>query len=168
MVGNTEDYLKKLIVVMGISGAGKSTAGEAIARRLEMPFIDADDFHPRENVLKMSRGQALTDEDRWPWLASIVQYVLESHRESWVLACSALKQSYRDYLAQRLEVETVYLELKKEEAERRLQNRANHFMPSTLVQSQLDTLEIPTTGLTVDATLPIERILERTADYFMK
>lgn len=168
MVGNTEDYLKRLIVVMGISGAGKSTVGQAIAKRLEMPFIDADDFHPRENVLKMSRGQALTDEDRWPWLASIVQYVLESHRENWVLACSALKQSYRDYLAQRLEVETVYLELTKEEAERRLQNRANHFMPSTLVQSQLDTLEIPTTGLTVDATLPIERILERTADYFMK
>ena len=168
MVGNTEDYLKRLIVVMGISGAGKSTAGQAIARRLEMPFIDADDFHPRENVLKMSRGQALTDEDRWPWLASIVQYVLESHRENWVLACSALKQSYRDYLAQRLEVETVYLELTKEEAEHRLQNRANHFMPSTLVQSQLDTLEVPTTGLTVDATLPIERILERTADYFMK
>ena len=158
--------LKELIVVMGISGAGKSTRGAALAKKMELPFLDADDFHPRENVMKMSRGQALTDEDRWPWLGSIVQYALDSHRTSHVLACSALKQSYRDYLGQRLDIKVLYLDLSREEAINRLSNRQNHFMPSSLVDSQLDTLEIPTEALSVKATLSPDEIVNTAASHF--
>lgn len=158
--------VKELIVVMGISGAGKSTVGKALAKKLEIPFIDADDFHPRENVMKMSRGVALTDEDRWPWLAAIVQYVLESHRTSMVLACSALKQSYRDYLGQRLTSKVVYLSLSREEAIARVGQRQAHFMPSSLVDSQLDTLEVPQQALALAATLPVEEIVNAASDHF--
>lgn len=158
--------LKELIVVMGISGAGKSTIGAALAKKMELPFLDADDFHPRENVMKMSRGQALTDEDRWPWLGAIVQYVLDSHRATHVLACSALKQSYRDYLAQRLKLQVLYLELSREEAIQRLSQRKNHFMPSSLVDSQLNTLEVPSNALSLSATLSPAEIVNTAASHY--
>ena len=153
-------------MVMGISGAGKSTIGLALAKKMELPFIDADDFHPRENVMKMSRGQALTDEDRWPWLGAIVQYVLDSHRPRMVLACSALKQSYRDYLGQRLELKTLYLDLSREEAMDRLKSRKDHFMPASLVDSQLNTLEVPTDALSLSATLSPEEIVNAASQHF--
>ena len=82
---------------MGISGCGKTTIGQALARQISVPFLDADDFHPRENILKMSRGIPLEDEDRWPWLAAIAEYIKQSHREHFVLACSALRTSYRSF-----------------------------------------------------------------------
>lgn len=151
---------------MGISGAGKSTVGSRLAKHLEIPFLDADDFHPTENIKKMSRGQALTDDDRWPWLGAIVQYVLDSHRQRMVLGCSALKAAYRQYLGQRLQLKVVYLELTREEAIARLESRTDHFMPASLIDSQLDTLEPPTEALTISATTPPEEIVKVVANHF--
>jgi carbohydrate kinase (thermoresistant glucokinase family) len=151
---------------MGISGAGKSTVGALLAKALEIPFLDADDFHPSENVKKMSRGQALTDDDRWPWLGAIVQYVMDSHRQRIVLGCSALKQVYRDYLGQRLHLKIVYLELTRREAIARLESRKNHFMPVSLIDSQFATLEPPEGVLTISATKPLDEIVNVATDHF--
>ena len=158
--------MKELIVVMGISGSGKSTIGRLLASQMELPFIDADDFHPRENISKMSRGEALTDEDRWPWLAAIVQYVLDSHRPTMVLACSALKSSYRDYLGQRLHLKLLFLDLSREEGIKRLTSRKGHFMPSSLIDSQLAALETPEKALIFPATDPPEAIVKQASLHF--
>lgn len=158
--------MKELIIVMGISGCGKSTVGAQLAKRMEIPFLDADDFHPTENIKKMSRGIALTDDDRWPWLGAIVEFVLDSHRHQIVLGCSALKASYREYLGQRLRLKIVYLKLTREEAVARLEARTDHFMPVSLIDSQLDTLEPPTNALTLSATRPIEEIVKVAIDHF--
>lgn len=161
-----QDLVKELIVVMGISGSGKSTVGKALAKKLELPFLDADDFHPTENIKKMSRGQALTDDDRWPWLAAIVEYMLDSHRPRMVLACSALKQAYRDYLGQRLSLTIVYLELNRTEAIKRLESRKNHFMPVSLIDSQLETLEVPQAALAINASKEPKEIVDTVASHF--
>lgn len=145
---------------MGISGCGKSTLGKQLAEKLGLPFLDADDFHPRENITKMSRGMALTDDDRWPWLASIVEYILHHHRAEFVLACSALKESYREYLSQRLELNIIFLEIDQAEAERRLGFRKNHFMPKDLVSSQLETLERPANALKLSTHQSFESQLQ--------
>lgn len=151
---------------MGISGCGKSTIGASLAKSLEIPFLDADDFHPTENIKKMSRGQALKDDDRWPWLGAIVQFVLDSHRQQMVLACSALKASYREYLGQRLQLRLVYLELTRPEAIKRLEARKNHFMPVSLIDSQLATLEPPLSGLTISATEGVDEIVKVAINHF--
>lgn len=158
--------MKELIVVMGICGSGKSTIGQRLAKNLEVPFIDADDFHPQVNVKKMSRGEPLTDDDRWPWLAAIVEYVLDSHRPRIVLACSALKHSYREYLEQRLQLRLLFLDLSREEAIRRLNERQNHFMQANMVDSQLATLERPKNALTLSATESPEAITAKATDFF--
>ncbi len=158
--------MKELIVVMGISGCGKSTVGARLAKRLEVPFLDADDFHPTENIKKMSRGQALTDDDRWPWLGAIVQFVLDSHRQRMVLGCSALKESYRQYLGQRLQLKLLFLELNRQEAIQRLEARKDHFMPVSLIDSQLDTLEPPVEALKVKAITPVEEIVNVAVEHF--
>lgn len=164
--GNNPFKMKHLIVVMGISGSGKSTVGNQLAKSLSIPFLDADDFHPKANVMKMSSGQALTDEDRWPWLAAIVEHVLNSHRGEFVLACSALKQSYRDYLSQRLKTDFVFLEITEQEAFNRLSKRSSHFMPSSLVKSQMETLEVPEEAITVNATTEIQEIINFVSSHF--
>ncbi len=157
---------KKLIVVMGITGSGKSTIGKALSEKLGIPFLDADDFHPQENIKKMTRGTPLTDDDRWPWLGAIVEYVLQAHRHEFVLACSALKQSYRDYLGQRLDNKYLFLELSKEEAEDRLSQRKDHFMPRGLVSSQLETLEPPVDAFNLKATLSPDEIVCQAQAHF--
>lgn len=151
--------MKELIVVMGITGSGKTTIANRLATVLSLPFLDADDFHTKENIMKMSRGMALTDEDRWPWFAAIVEYVLHSHRHQFVLACSALKQSYRDYLSQRLNTKFIFLSIDGEQAFKRLSERSSHFMPASLVKSQIETLEIPEGAIEIDATNGIETIV---------
>jgi gluconokinase len=118
--------MKEVILIMGISGSGKSTVGIALSKRLGIPFIDADDFHPKENIMKMSRGLPLTDEDRWPWLASIAEHILNSHRDTFILACSALKQTYRDYLGQRLQLRLVVLQISEKDALERLNQGRRH------------------------------------------
>ena len=151
---------------MGICGSGKSTIGQQLAKSLEVPFIDADDFHPQANVKKMSRGEPLTDDDRWPWLAAIVEYVLDSHRPRMVLACSALKEAYREYLGQRLHLRLLFLDLSREEAIKRLNERKDHFMQANMVDSQLATLEKPENALTIAATISPKEITLAAADFF--
>ena len=129
------------IVVMGVSGSGKSTVGAALAGRLRVPFEDADDLHPQANIDKMTRGEALDDDDRWPWLELIGEWLSE-HADGGVIACSALKRKYRDQLRHHCSgVEFLHLAGGRELIERRQASRPGHFMPSSLLTSQFETLE---------------------------
>jgi gluconokinase len=135
------------IVVMGVSGAGKSTVGRLIAAQLDCPFRDADSFHPKANIEKMASGQPLTDEDRWPWLRAIAAWI-EEHRAAGttcVATCSALKRVYRDLVTdnQRTDVRLVYLKGDIDLIAARLKVRTGHFMPPALLRSQFDALEEP-------------------------
>ena len=151
------------IVVMGVSGAGKSTVGRLIAARLDCPFRDADSFHPPANIAKMSRGEPLTDDDRWPWLAAIAAWIGD-HRAAGttcVVTCSALKRAYRDLVTdnQRTDARLVYLKGDIELIEARLKARTGHFMPPALLRSQFDALEEPRTDEHA-ITVPIDETPE--------
>jgi gluconokinase len=129
------------IVVMGVSGSGKSTVGSALAQRLRVPFLDADTVHPPANIAKMAAGEPLNDDDRNPWLEKVGQW-LADHRDGGVVACSALKRKYRDRLGAHCpRVELLYLQGSPELIGRRLAARSGHFMPAALLQSQFDALE---------------------------
>ena len=131
-----------VILLMGVSGAGKTTLGERLARELGCRFIDADDHHPPENVRKMASGVPLEDADRWPWLERLNALLLREKRA--VLACSALKEKYRRRLAQDVgDFRTVYLHGGFDLIQGRLRARQHRYMPSSLLQSQFDTLEPP-------------------------
>lgn len=129
------------IVVMGVSGSGKSTVGAALAQRLRVPFADADDFHPEANIAKMTAGHALDDDDRRPWLDSIGEW-LAAHADGGVMSCSALKRSYRDQLREHCpDVDFLHLAGTPEVIGRRQASRPGHFMPASLLASQFETLE---------------------------
>ena len=135
-----------VLVVMGVSGSGKSTIGEQLAERLGWSYEDGDKFHPASNVAKMSAGHPLTDEDRWPWLQAIADEIDRVCKagEHAVIACSALKRSYRDVLVHgRRDVRIVYLNGTQELIADRLAQRKGHFMPPGLLESQFKTLEPP-------------------------
>ena len=135
-----------LVLVMGVSGAGKSTVGSLLADRLEVPFADADSFHPPANIAKMSRGEPLTDEDRWPWLDAIGAWLNARAREGegGVVTCSALKRAYRDrLLAGRPGVRLLHLSGDPALIGARQAARPGHFMPASLMASQFATLEMP-------------------------
>lgn len=148
------------IVIMGVSGSGKSTVGKLVADRIGGFFIDGDDLHPAENIKKMKHGIPLDDTDRLPWLNSIVQTAQErmvSH--SVVVACSALKKSYRARLAA-IPCHLVYLEGHQEKIKSRLLRRDGHFMPIDLIDSQFADLEAPEGALVAQVTWSIETIVE--------
>ena len=128
-----------IVVVMGVSGSGKSTVGRALAERMDWPFLDADDFHPAANVAKMRAGMPLTDDDRWPWLDRLAREMaaINDRSEDAVLACSALKQAYRDALARAGDVRFVFLKGDHATIAPRLAARAGHYMPASLLASQL-------------------------------
>jgi gluconokinase len=138
--------LPTALIVMGVSGCGKSTVGEVLAHRLAWPFRDGDDFHPAANVEKMRAGIALTDQDRWPWLAAIAAWIGElrlSGRHG-IVACSALKRAYRDALRDgHADVRFVHLTGGRALIASRLAARTGHYMPPSLLDSQLATLEAP-------------------------
>jgi carbohydrate kinase (thermoresistant glucokinase family) len=142
-----------VLILMGPMGCGKTTIGKMLAERLGWSFYDGDDFHPKKNVEKMRAGIALTDEDRKVWLERLhgnIQHWLRNKQNS-ILACSALKQAYRDILGvEQNTVRTVYLKGSYELLRKRIKDRHHPYMDKHLLRSQLDTLEEPKDGLTVD------------------
>jgi gluconokinase len=151
-----------ILVLMGVSGSGKTTVGKELAHQLGWTFVDADDFHPPANVAKMHRGEPLTDKDRRPWLAAIHERLLEAYlrHENVVLACSALKHAYRDYLQHEDpdRIYFVYLRGSEELIRQRLAARKGHFMNPALLHSQFETLESPEDAIEVDITPPPHEI----------
>lgn len=158
---------RPIIVMMGVAGSGKSTVAAALATRLRLPNLEGDDFHAKANIRKMSRGEALTDEDRWPWLAALGEAMRACADEEGgaVAACSALRRVYRDHLAVHVAKPMLYvvLDVDRETLMRRLRARRDHFMPESLLESQLATLERPTPdepAVVVPGDQGVERIVD--------
>lgn len=151
-----------IVVVMGVSGAGKSTIGRRLAERLGIPFLDADEFHPPENVAKMASGTPLSDADRGPWLERLNARL--RRETSAVLACSALKAAYRDILARGLaDCRFVHLRGSIELIRTRLEARSHRYMPASLLESQFATLEPPADAIEVD----VEQMPEACAEQIL-
>jgi gluconokinase len=148
---------------MGVSGSGKSTVGSALAQRLRVPFVDADALHPPANVAKMTTGEPLNDDDRYPWLEKVGEW-LAGHCTGGVVSCSALKRKYRDQLRVHCpRVEFLHLSGSPELINRRMSARTGHFMPAALLRSQFDTLEplgADERGVTVDIGHGVDAIIE--------
>lgn len=148
---------------MGVSGSGKSTVGAALARRSGVPYVDADTLHPRANIAKMAAGEPLSDEDRYPWLEKVGEW-LAGHRDGGVVSCSALKRKYRDQLRGHCpRAEFVHLSGSPELIGARLATRPGHFMPAALLRSQFDALEplgVDEAGVTVDVGQDVDAIIE--------
>ena len=143
-----------IVLVMGVAGVGKTTIGERLAAALGWRFIDADDFHPPENVAKMKAGFALEDADRWPWLARLNKVLKEE--EHAVLACSALKQRYRERLLQGIhDHRVVYLHGAPDLIRDRMAMRKHRYMPASLLESQLAALEPPADAIAIDVAAPV-------------
>lgn len=156
-------------IVMGAAGSGKTTFGRVLARSLSVDFLDADEFHTASAKEKMSRGQPLDDQDRAPWLAQL-RAILDERKQSAknpvILACSALKERYRDQLGvDDVDVRLVYLSVPKTELRRRLQVRMGHYAGPELLDSQLATLEVPESGLHLDGTRPVSWLVARARDF---
>jgi gluconokinase len=158
------------LVVMGVSGSGKTTVARGVADALGWAYAEGDEFHPRENVAKMAAGRPLDDEDRWPWLRSIAAAVgaAEAAGQSTVVTCSALKRSYRDLLRDgHPSMRFCLLDVSPEELRRRLESRRGHYMPASLLDSQLATLEplgADEPGLTVPADSDPDGVLAAVLD----
>ena len=152
-----------ILVLMGVCGCGKTTVGEALADAIGCRFLDADDYHPEANVAKMARGVPLTDEDRWPWLdilANELRQILAKGEHA-VLACSALKEAYRQRLKRAGDVRIVYLKGDQATIAARLAARQHAYMPPTLLPSQFAALEEPVDALVVDIREPVATQVER-------
>lgn len=148
---------------MGVSGSGKSTIGQLLSQKLGWPFYDGDDFHPPENVAKMRQGIPLTDEDRRSWLSTL-RSLIEQHQNG-IIACSSLKESYREFLqGDRTDLIWIYLKGSYEEILERMQHRQGHFMKPQMLRSQFATLEEPKNALVINISLPPEKIIEQITD----
>jgi len=153
----------RFFIVMGVSGCGKSSVGEALAKKLGWEFYDADDFHPSENVAKMGSGIPLNDSDRAPWLATLHDLISSdlTQNRTGVLACSALKERYRQQLLNgNPDVQIVYLKGSYELIWSRMENRTDHYMKPHMLQSQFNALEEPTNALTLDISRSVGEIVQ--------
>jgi len=149
-----------IVIVMGVSGSGKTTIGEALAARLGWRYLDADDYHPAANVAKMAAGTPLQDEDRWPWLEEINSTLKK--QDDAVLGCSALKETYRQRLTAGLrDYRIAYLKGSFELLSRRAAGRKHRFMPASLLKSQFETLEPPRGAIEVDVAQPVEACVQQ-------
>ena len=155
-----------IVIIFGVSGAGKTTIGKLLAQELGWRFYESDDFHPGANIEKMRQGTPLTDKDRWPWLKSLREQITHSlaAKENVVLACSALKRAYRDRLCVSDDVKFVFLRGDYALIERRLRGRHGHFMNPALLQSQFADLEEPESredAITIDLGRTPEELVEQ-------
>ncbi|HEX7226466.1 MAG TPA: gluconokinase [Candidatus Binatia bacterium] len=150
-----------IIVITGVTGSGKTTIGRRLATELQWKFFEGDDFHPPANIEKLKRGEPLDDQDRLPWLKAIRDTIRAAigRGENAVIACSALKESYRRMIRISPQVVLVHLEADPELIEKRLKQRIGHFMNRNLVRSQFETLEEPQAALQIDASLTPEQIV---------
>jgi len=163
--------MSKAIILMGVSGSGKTTIGQALSSALGWPFIDGDDFHTPENVKKMSLGIALSDEDRLHWLETLSNLLSENyHRgENLVMACSALKRVYRDQLrSNHADLTFVYLEGDIDIIRQRMQAREKHYMKPGMLDSQFQILESPQNALQINIDRPINEIVQEIIDLLGK
>ncbi|HJS99381.1 MAG TPA: gluconokinase [Terriglobales bacterium] len=152
-----------IVVVMGVSGSGKTTIGTRLAEALQCHFLEGDSLHPAVNVEKMSHGIPLTDADRAPWLAAIRAHILAAieHGQCLVVACSALKQQYRDFLSGGTNINWVYLKGTEELIASRIQHRPEHYMKAGMLPSQFADLEEPHDALVMDISLAPDVILQQ-------
>ncbi|WP_338279423.1 gluconokinase [Sinorhizobium sp. KGO-5] len=156
---------------MGVAGCGKSAVGDALAAGIGASYIDGDDLHPPANIAKMSRGEPLTDEDRWPWLALVAQKLAAADRVL-IVGCSALKRRYRDHIRAEAadSVTFVHLSGTKDLIAARMDARAGHFMPASLIDSQFAALELPASdenAITVCIDRPLARIVDELLSIYM-
>lgn len=155
-----------LIIVTGVSGTGKTTVGELLSKKLKLPFFDADDFHPQSNIDKMSHGIPLTDEDRMPWLKALADQLNKYEEEGGaILACSALKENYRQILNVSDEVKWIHLEGNRKLILERMEARKNHYMKPKMLDSQIETWEEPDYGLKLSIDQTPEEMLAEALDY---
>ena len=152
----------KALVIMGVSGSGKTTVGQLLASETGGDFLDGDDFHPPENVAKMSTGIPLTDQDRQGWLETLAGLIRNADQLT-IIACSALKSSYREVLNG---AEFVFLHGSPDLLSERINQREDHYMPPGLLQSQLDTLEVPQGALTLDVSHSPENLVNQIRRHF--
>ncbi len=159
------------VVVMGVSGSGKTTVAHGIAAATGFEFAEADEFHPDENIAKMEAGTPLTDDDRWPWLTALAQWMESRSRDgvSTIITCSALKRTYRDVLREGPpSVTFVHLDGPVEVIRERMSGRRGHFMPASLLQSQIDTLEplgADEDGVVLDLRRSPEDLIDEAVDW---
>lgn len=161
----------RFVILMGVAGSGKSTVGSALAQELGWDFYDADGFHPIENITKMASGIPLDDEDRAPWLASLHALISASLQEDrpGVLACSALRKSYRQRLLEdNSGVKVVYLKGNYDLIWSRLDARMDHYMKPHMLQSQFEALEEPQNALTLDTTMSVDELVQKILEYIEK
>lgn len=152
----------KALVIMGVSGSGKTTVGQLLAQQTGSQFLDGDDFHPPENVAKMTAGIPLTDDDRQGWLKTLGSIISDAE-ELTIIACSALKSSYREILKG---AEFVFLTGTSKLLEERINQRSGHYMPPGLLQSQIETLEAPSNALTLDVVESPENLVDEIKRHF--
>ena len=161
---------KSVFIVMGVSGTGKTTIGKLLAEALKLPFFDGDDFHPEENILKMSAGQPLNDSDREGWLIALNELAIAHQSDGAIIACSALKEKYRQVLSSGIKdnIQFIFLEASFEQIKQRMQQRKDHFMPIELLQSQFDTLELPTEAIQVNVIQSTHAIVNQVLNQINK
>lgn len=158
---STKNKSNEVIVIMGVSGSGKSTIAKQLAKSNGLAYYDADDFHPVSNIKKMQMGISLTDEDRQPWLETLASQISRwKELGGAVLACSALKESYRKTIQMTSDCSWIYLQISESLVRERFKKRKDHFMPSELIHSQFITLEEPAYGMYIDARKPVNEIIE--------